>query len=410
MRGMLISLSVLIVISFIFLINAEEINNSLNNSSSNINQSETNITLKLNETLNEEIINFTNTTIINNTNTELNNTNLTELFNNLTEFNNSLPLFSTGNILENSECYHNSVYTDYNLTINETRIPKQISLNISICYNQTLVYCFDNNNSSVYLYRINSSDSSCNNHGCNHEEVTNPYDARDDASNLGDDIILFICWGEKKQDGYSIWASNGMSLYNQHINIFDFSNSSFISNEYKITNTTIINITNNAINNITNNYSYYYNITNNIRENSTVNLSEIENRLAALEEWRLTVIETLNHLALIINTLEDIIYNKLFVYDFSNSNFIVNRHDVANETIYNITNNITNNINNNITYFYNITNNITTDLSYEQKQEIENIKQRLNVLEEWAVTINSLIDILNEKVIELWDYVNNLMN
>jgi hypothetical protein len=414
----LIYISIFLVIASILLINAQENNTTEINVTEN---NSTNLTINLTENnlteINSTEINSTNMTADTNlTNITINNTELGDILNNLTDLLNSSNDSFTYPLFNNSICYSNRVYEDYNITVNETNVSKEISLNITICYNQTLVYCFNDDNSSVYLYRINGSDDQCNNHGCDAEQIPNPYDATNESVE-GNDTILFICWSKKKQDGWGLWASKGMTLFNQNINVFDFSNSTFSANEYNVTNTTVYNVTNNItndiINNITNNLSYYYNITNNITNNATVDLSDIENRLTSLEDWRLAVTETLNYLVQIINTIEDIIYNRLFVYDFSNSTFVANEYNITNETVYNVTNDITNNITNNITndisHFYNITNNITTNLSAEQIQEIEDIKVRLDVLEKWALTVNNLLDIINQQINDLWNYIDTYL-
>jgi hypothetical protein len=167
------------------------------------------------------------------------------------------------------------------------------------------------------------------------------------------------------------------------------------------------------VNNITNNFTYYYNITNNLTDNVTLNLTGIEERLTALEQWRVTVTETLDYMVQIIDTLQKIIHDKIFVYNFSNSNFVANQYAITNETVNNITNNITNNVTNNITndisHIYNITNNITSNVSAEQIAQVEAIKVRLNLLEEWGVTVNNLINILNQRINDLWTYIHRII-
>lgn len=426
--------SIILIVSLMSLMILMNVNAQVNDTNSTSNDTNINITDN-NTNINNTILNNTdtgnnetnqsqnNSDLLGNgtdSNVTINNTNLSGMLENLTKMLSDLSNLSGSNftypLMNNSICYFSNVYDDYNMTVNGTNITKQIALNVTVCYNQTLVYCFNDDNSSVYLYRINGSDEQCNNHGCDAQKVSNPYDATNDVVS-GNDTILFVCWSKKQQDGWSVWSSKGMTLFNQNINVFDFSNSSFIVNDYNVTNTTVYNITNNitneVVNNITNNFTYYYNITNNLTDNVTLNLTDIETRLTTLEEWRLQVTETLDYMVQIIDTLQKIIYEKIYVFNFSNSNFVANEYNVTNETVNNITNNITNNVTNNITndisHIYNITNNITSNISAEQLAQVEDIKARLNILEEWRAIVDNMLVVLNQKITNLWDYIHKLI-
>ena len=363
----------------------------------------TNVTNIENMTNATNVDNVTNVTNINLT--QINNT-LTNILNNLTSIENLInETNETFNFssLDNSTCYYAESQDEYNITINGTDIPKNITIHIALCYNQTTVYC--ESDTPIHLYMINLTNVPCGGNGCsgeNVQQISNFYNIQD--VNFTNPWI-FVCWSKKKQDYNNLWLYQSLALTEDKSNvfIFDFSNSTFLSNEYNITNTTIFNITNDYSNNITNNISYFYNITNNIENNMTANLTDIENRLTLLEQWKESIINLLDelnrkleHISYQIDKILESLVRKT-VYNFSNSVFKAEEYNVTNKILSNITNNITNNLTTEIVKEYNITNNITT---FVIPENLTNVENRLTVLEQWRLdvteTINFLINMINE--------------
>jgi len=365
----------------------------------------TNVTLPV-------IVNNTNTTIINYTqiNNDLNNTlnNLTQISNSTTVTTQGEPLNSTAG--DNATCFLIDNFDTYNVTINGTVIQKNITLSINLCYNETTIYC--DSEVATNLYFINITNPSCGGNGCqgsNVQKISNYYDISNMNAGNSTDPTIFVCWAKKKQDGYTMWTWKSLNLVQDpnSIYIFDFSNSSFLENNYNVTNTTVYNITNsienNITNNITTNMTYVYNITNNIENNVSANLTSIENRLTALEEWRATVDSTLDYIIKIINTINGVLQNKVINYNFSGSTFQADNYNVTQATVNNVTNNVTNNIINNITsevdQIYNITNNITNTVMPDNATLID-VQSRLTILEQWRITVDStlnyILNVLNE--------------
>jgi hypothetical protein len=356
-------------------------------------------------------LNTTNTTIPNNT-TILNNTNLSIINQTLGNILNNLTNDSNYTISNNSICHSTYSSTDYNITVNGTNVSKIIELSVNLCYNESMIYCYGNGSRPESLFRVNLSNLTCRNEVCKEAELMpNPYNITDQTF---DEATAFLCMGKKVQDGWSLWAYKAINLYSEdNIFYFDFSNSSFITNDYNVTNTTVYNITNNItndiINNITNNFTYVDNITNDVLNNITANLSWLEARVAALEEWRIQVDETLRYLINIIDTINKLLEKNIFLLDFSGSHFTDNQYAITNETIYNITNNITRNITNNetnnFTHIYNITNNITNNITAE---DLTNIETRVTNLEVWKEQVNETLNLIMNLVNNIVERINAL--
>jgi hypothetical protein len=371
-----------------------------------------------NLTLNETIL---NTTAIENLteNLTLNDTaqNTTILFpENTTAVNLTLINDTLSDLLENftsqqeinntgSYCYTNQDSMDYNKTINGTLIPITLNLSISICYNETTVYCYAEQPSvSPTLFRIDIGSYNCHSGSCDGTVVSNPYDLQNHTIN---ETTSFICLGKIRQEGYFLWLWQSAVPYDEgNVFYFDFSNSTFNSYEYSVTNTTIINITNNItnniVNNITNNFTYMFDITNNI----SMNLSGLETRVAVLETWRIGVDSTLDYLIDIVYKIAKFLEKNIFLIDFSGSHFIENNYNVTNETVYNITNNITNDIINNETNNFNYVYNITNNISAENFTELE---ERVSVLETWKQQVIQTLDYLVQKFNELFAKLEEML-
>jgi hypothetical protein len=196
--------------------------------------------------------------------------------------------------LTNATCYYFESSDTYNITFNGTNVSKNNSLYLNICYNITDVYC--DSNGSISLYRIEGSDKyNCGSNECyglGIRKITNPYNMSNETF---ENSTSFMCWAKKTQDASRIWLYGGLDFFNDKtILVFDFYNTTFIDNEIIVNNTYIYNITNNITNDIINNITF------------AANLTDIENRLSFLEDWRLSIIEILNY---IIGTINNIISN-----------------------------------------------------------------------------------------------------
>jgi hypothetical protein len=288
--------------------------------------------------------------------------------------------------INGSNCHYSSDNINYNYTVNGTIEIRNVNLTVALCYNKTEVYCYSNPKlSTTTLFRIDILDYACKNGYCEGAKVvSNPYDISD---NTFDNATSFICFSKMKQDGYTIWMWRAVNLYkDSDIFYFDFSNSSFISYDNLIVNTTI--------NNITNNYNFTENITNNIINNITANLTGLETRISMLEAWSIKVDEIIKYLVDVVARISSFLEKKIFVFDFSGSKFVENKTILTNETI--------NNQTNNFFYTINITNNITNNITAENLTDIE---ERVSLLESWRLKVidtlnylNSLIDKLIKKV------------
>jgi len=418
-------LGICIILS-ILIINAEEINSTFNETivgnytlSGNLTLNKTieNITLIENLTLNNT---FQNITIIKNLTENItisipeNSTNFTAVLFNLTIINNTLTNLlenltnnSSNNLLNytnGSYCYLTEDSIDYNKTINGTLMPMTLNLSVTICYNETAVYCYSQPHIIPTLFKIDVENYTCRNGYCEGAEViSNPYDI---SSQTFNEATSFICFGKIQQDGYSLWLWRAVNLYDDgNIFYFDFSNSSFNMFNFNVTNTTIFNITNNItndiVNNITNNFTYLYDLTNNV----TADLSGLEERISILEAWRVGVDETINYLLSIIEKISKFFEKNIYFLDFSNSHFTENKYNVTNEVINNITNNITNEIlnneTNNFNYVYNITNNITAE-------NLTQLEARVSVLETWKEQAMKTLDYLVQKFNEILAKIEDL--
>lgn len=395
----------IILISFILFVSAQQINETTNENETIMTNITENLTME--DNFNESLQNETeNIILISNLSNNL--TGINDTLNNLTLINDTLiellDNLSTIQYTNGSYCYFVEDSVDYNMTINGTNETKTLNLSISLCYNETTVYCFSNNSVPTTLYRIDVEEYACKNGYCMGSEIiSNPYDISDRNFN---NATSFICFDKIKQDGYHLWLWKAINLYEDgNIFYFDFSNSSFFSYDYVITNTTVYNIINNITNgianNITNNFTYFYNITNNI----TANLSEIEARITILEEWRIYVDKTIDYILGILVKLADFFEKHVFFLDFSNSQFVENNYNITDETVYNITNNITNDIlntiTNNNTYVYNITNNILAE-------NLTGLETRVSVLESWKEQVNKTLEYIVNKLNEFFDRIKNL--
>jgi len=348
-----------------------------------------NITIPISEniTLNDTAQNYTLADTFNFTLNETQNItiNITET---LSLINNSLEnlTIETQYDINGSNCHYSRDNIDYNYTVNGTIEIRNVNLTVALCYNKTEVYCYsDPKLSTTTLFRIDILDYACKNGYCEGAKVvSNPYDISD---NTFDNATSFICFSKMKQDGYTIWMWRAVNLYkDSDIFYFDFSNSSFISYDNLIVNTTI--------NNITNNYNFTENITNNIINNITANLTGLETRISMLEAWSIKVDEIIKYLVDVVARITSFLEKKIFVFDFSSSKFVENKTILANETI--------NNQTNNFYYTINITNNITNNITAENLTDIE---ERVGLLESWRLKVidtlnylNSLIDKLIKKV------------
>jgi hypothetical protein len=348
-----------------------------------------NITIPISEniTLNDTAQNYTLADTFNFTLNETQNItiNITET---LSLINNSLEnlTIETQYDINGSNCHYSSDNINYNYTVNGTIEIRNVNLTVALCYNKTEVYCYSNPKlSTTTLFRIDILDYACKNGYCEGAKVvSNPYDISD---NTFDNATSFICFSKMKQDGYTIWMWRAVNLYkDSDIFYFDFSNSSFISYDNLIVNTTI--------NNITNNYNFTENITNNIINNITANLTGLETRISMLEAWSIKVDEIIKYLVDVVARISSFLEKKIFVFDFSGSKFVENKTILANETI--------NNQTNNFFYTINITNNITNNITAENLIDIE---ERVSLLESWRLKVidtlnylNSLIDKLIKKV------------
>ena len=348
-----------------------------------------NITIPISEniTLNDTAQNYTLADTFNFTLNETQNItiNITET---LSLINNSLEnlTIETQYDINGSNCHYSRDNIDYNYTVNGTIEIRNVNLTVALCYNKTEVYCYsDPKLSTTTLFRIDILDYACKNGYCEGAKVvSNPYDISD---NTFDNATSFICFSKMKQDGYTIWMWRAVNLYkDSDIFYFDFSNSSFISYDNLIVNTTI--------NNITNNYNFTENITNNIINNITANLTGLETRISMLESWSIKVDEIIKYLVDVVARITSFLEKKIFVFDFSSSKFVENKTILANETI--------NNQTNNFYYTINITNNITNNITAENLTDIE---ERVGLLESWRLKVidtlnylNSLIDKLIKKV------------
>lgn len=391
----LVLILILALIMALILIAAEE-NITLNETAQNYTLPENlieNITIPISEniTLNDTAQNYTQnyTDIFNFTLNETQNItiNITET---LSLINNSLENLTieteTQYDINGSNCHYSIDSIDYNYTVNGTIEIRNVNLTVALCYNKTEVYCYsDPKLSTTTLFRIDILDYTCKNGYCEGAKVvSNPYDISD---NTFDNATSFICFSKIKQDGYLIWMWRAVNLYkDSNIFYFDFSNSSFISYDNLIVNTTI--------NNITNNYNFTENITNNIINNITANLTGLETRISMLEAWSIKVDEIIKYLVDVVAKITSFLEKKIFVFDFSSSKFVENKTILTNETI--------NNQTNNFYYTINITNNITNNITAENLTDIE---ERVGLLESWRLKVidtlnylNSLIDKLIKKV------------
>ena len=376
-------------------------------SDTNVTTNLTDITLPplINETTNQTNSSLNLTDINNQLNNTLNN--LTNILGNLTTPADSTSTYNSTS--DNATCYSMDNYDVYNITINGTVIEREINLSIVMCVNQTTIYC--NSETPTNIYYINLTDAPCGGNGCqgsNVKKIDNYYDISNFNASAPN---VFVCWAKKKQDSYTMWTYKTINLYPDpnSFYIFDFSNSTFLENNYNVTNTTIYNITNQETNNITNNITtnmtLIYNITNNIDGgNITQNLTDIENRLTALEQWRADVETTLNYIVQTLDTINKVLQNKMFTYNFSGSHFQADNYNVTNAVVNNITTNITNNIVNNITSeidkVYNITNNVTIT-EVPDNATITDVKNRLTLLEQWKVDAMNLINYLTNSLDEI---------
>lgn len=348
-----------------------------------------NITIPISEniTLNDTAQNYTLADTFNFTLNETQNItiNITETLNLINNTLENLTI-ETQYDINGSNCHYSSDNINYNYTVNGTIEIRNVNLTVALCYNKTEVYCYSNPKlSTTTLFRIDILDYACKNGYCEGAKVvSNPYDISD---NTFDNATSFICFSKMKQDGYTIWMWRAVNLYkDSDIFYFDFSNSSFISYDNLIVNTTI--------NNITNNYNFTENITNNIINNITANLTGLETRISMLEAWSIKVDEIIKYLVDVVARISSFLEKKIFVFDFSGSKFVENKTILANETI--------NNQTNNFFYTINITNNITNNITAENLIDIE---ERVSLLESWRLKVidtlnylNSLIDKLIKKV------------
>jgi hypothetical protein len=412
-----------IILTLLIVVNAEENitnvteNITLNDSNFTLNitlnetnttlENSTNFTLENTTLTNTTLENITNITLGNSTDTNISNSTnittnlslinqtLTDIINNVTNHN--------ATVANNSLCWSTYDDMEYNISVNGTAVTKNATLVINLCYNESTVTCYSNSDSPSRLFRVNTSNLSCGNNNCRGaESLSNPYDI---SGQVFDEATVFVCFGKLAINGYSMWAYQAINLYDQdNVFYFDFTNSSFIMNDYNVTNETVYNITNNIthdiVNNITNNFTYVENISNDILNNITANLTGLETRVTVLEVWRAEVDETLKYLINIVDTISKLLEKNIFFYDFSNSNFVENNYSITNQTTNNITNNVTNNITNNeiynYTHVYNITNNITNNITAEN---ITNLETRVTNLEIWK-----------DQVTETLDYIVNLVN
>jgi len=373
----------------------------------NVTTNDTNITLPplINQTINQTNSSLNLTDINNQLNNTLNN--LTTILENITTPADSTSTYNS--TLDKATCYSIDNYDVYNITINGTVIEREINLSIVMCVNETTIYC--NSETPTNMYYINLTDANCGGNGCqgkNVQKIDNYYDISNFNASAPN---VFVCWAKKKQDGYTMWTYKTINLYPDPNNfyIFDFSNSTFLENNYNVTNTTVNNITtqvtNNITNNITTNMTLIYNITNNIDGgNITQNLTDIEDRLTVLEKWRVDVENTLGYIINMLNVINRILQDKLVTYDFSGSTFKSDNYNVTQSEVNNVTTNITNNIVNNITSeidkVYNITNNVTVT-EVPDNATITDVQNRLTLLEQWKVDAMNLINYLTNALDEI---------